>query len=144
MKLTVYFDGSFWCGLVEYETVDKKYQAYKHTFGKEPKDVEVVQFIQGCLPILIARNEPLSSHVSIDPIGSENMKKRINPKRMQRLINQEKARPSVSTKAQKAISEAHELSAKAMKKLVKKRKEASTARKFSLKQEKRHQKRRGH
>ncbi len=36
MKLTIYFDGSFWCGLVEVED-NGHYQAIRHVFGPRTK-----------------------------------------------------------------------------------------------------------
>lgn len=44
MKLTVYFDGSFWCGLVEAEDAGT-IRVFKHVFGSEPKDEEVWDFV---------------------------------------------------------------------------------------------------
>ena len=49
MKLTIYFDGSFWCGLVEVED-NGHYQAIRHVFGPEPKDADVWEFVTKCLP----------------------------------------------------------------------------------------------
>lgn len=43
-KLTVLFDEPFWIGLFERER-DGRYEACKVTFGAEPKDHEVYQFI---------------------------------------------------------------------------------------------------
>ena len=52
MKLTIYFDGSFWCGLVEAET-DGHYQVIRYVFGAEPKDADVFAFIAKRLPRLL-------------------------------------------------------------------------------------------
>ena len=43
-KLTVFFEEPFWIGLYERES-DGKYEVCKITFGAEPKDYEVYQFL---------------------------------------------------------------------------------------------------
>lgn len=52
MKLTIYFDGSFWCGLVEVED-NGHYQAIRHVFYPEPKDADVWEFVTKRLPHLL-------------------------------------------------------------------------------------------
>ena len=44
MKLTIYFDGQFWIGIVEMFE-NNKLKVCKHTFGSEPKDSEILDFI---------------------------------------------------------------------------------------------------
>ena len=43
-KLTVYFDEPFWVGVFE-RIEDGKLSAAKVTFGTEPKDYEVYEFV---------------------------------------------------------------------------------------------------
>lgn len=43
MKLTVYYDGQFWIGVIEV-VIEGKLRAVRHLFGKEPKDSEVFAF----------------------------------------------------------------------------------------------------
>ncbi len=81
MKLTIYFDGSFWCGLVEAET-DGHYQVIRYVFGAEPKDADVFTFIAKRLPRLLDEAGTVAAE--------KKSEKKINPKRMQRLINREK------------------------------------------------------
>lgn len=99
MKLTIYFDGSFWCGLVEAES-DGHYQVIRYVFGAEPKDADVLEFIANCLPRLLEQSGTVAAE--------RKSEKKMNPKRIQRLINREKRQPVVSTKAQLAISELRE------------------------------------
>lgn len=48
MKLTIYYDGQFWVGVVE--VVDNgKLRAFRHLFGKEPRDSEVLEFVHNQL-----------------------------------------------------------------------------------------------
>ncbi len=44
IKLTVLFDGTFWVGIFE-KIVNNKLEVAKFTFGSEPKDIEIHNFI---------------------------------------------------------------------------------------------------
>ncbi|MBO1305975.1 YjdF family protein [Enterococcus sp. 669A] len=136
MKLTIYFDGSFWCGLIELDET-KNYQAIRYVFGPEPKDSEVFDFVCQTLPQLLQRqNVPTTAQAK--PV------KKVSPKRMQRLINREKRQPAVSTKAQQAMSEARE-AAKTQRRTRTKAEKAQLAKEqFDLRQAKKRQKKRGH
>lgn len=135
MKLTIYFDGSFWCGLVEAET-DGHYQVIRYVFGAEPKDADVFAFIAKRLPRLLDEAGTVAAE--------KKSEKKINPKRMQRLINREKRQPVVSTKAQLAISELREQT-KTLNKAQKKLRKAQAAEaRFQQKQTKKHEKHKGH
>lgn len=142
MKLTVYFDSDFWYGLIEYETLDGRYGACKYLFGKEPKDSEVLEFVNTQLLSLVNRQE----HVLLQTKKQETVShKRIkNPKRMQREINKEKQKPVVSTKAQKTISEVRNELKQMQKKFTKQQKADLKAQRFLQKQEKKRQKKKGH
>ena len=135
MKLTIYFDGSFWCGLVEAET-DGHYQVIRYVFGAEPKDADVFAFIAKRLPRLLDEAGTVAAE--------KKTEKKINPKRMQRLINREKRQPVVSTKAQLAISELREQT-KTRNKVQKKLRKAQAAEaRFQQKQTKKREKHKGH
>ncbi|HGI4717120.1 TPA: YjdF family protein, partial [Streptococcus agalactiae] len=56
MKMTVYFDGNFWLGLIEYDD-DGDYKVFRYFFGKEPKDDDVFNFINHKLNDLIKKYE---------------------------------------------------------------------------------------
>lgn len=98
MKLTIYFDGSFWYGLIEYQERNKLL-VYKHMFGRAPKDAEVLDFIDYELTSIL-----VNSRFS-DITESVEETKKINPKRMQRLINRQKKQAVISTKSQDAMRE---------------------------------------
>ena len=98
MKLTIYFDGSFWYGLIEYQERNKLL-VYKHMFGRAPKDVEVLDFINQEMTSILA-NSRFSNIIEAD-----DETKKINPKRMQRLINRQKKQGAISTKSQDAMRE---------------------------------------
>ena len=43
--MTVYFDGAFWSALIEFTDSKKRYKAFRYVFGKEPKDNDILNFI---------------------------------------------------------------------------------------------------
>jgi len=142
LKLTIYFDGSFWCGLIEYEGIQGDYRACRYVFGPEPKDKELEQFIYFKLQSFINKNdEYLNYSVSA---SKTKIDKKISPKKMQRKINKEKRKPVMSTKAQLAITKSREQkksSKKQQKGLNKRRLEKE---KFDLKQKRKLEKKKGH
>ncbi len=117
MKLTIYFDGSFWCGLVEVED-DGHYQAIRHVLVPNQR-MRMWEFVTKCLPHLLKQTGAVATQ-------KKTAEKKLSPKRMQRLINREKRQPVVSTKAQMAMSEIREQS-KAANKSQKRRKKAEYA-----------------
>lgn len=102
LKLTIYYDGQFYVGIVE--TVEENtLRAYRYIFGQEPKDQDVLEFVNRNLLSLINRSE--QSGISI----SENIQKRINPKKLQRMVSKEINKVGISTKAHQAIQEGYNL-----------------------------------
>ncbi|MEK5174333.1 YjdF family protein [Heyndrickxia sp. FSL W8-0496] len=98
MKLTIYYDGQFYVGLVE--TVSNHHlKAYRYIFGNDPKDHEVLDFIYQDLPRLIANQQQKGI-----PVEKKSLKK-INPKRLQRMVSKELKQIGTSPKAQDAIKE---------------------------------------
>lgn len=128
MKMTVYFDGAFWSALIEFTDSKKRYKAFRYVFGKEPKDDDILNFIDVSLGKWLRRYDKVevSSEFSAPAISQ----KKRNPKRVQRDINKAKCKPVVSTKAQKSKQKV--------------KRELEKERKYLLRQEKRHQKKRGH
>ncbi|MDT2524238.1 YjdF family protein [Enterococcus raffinosus] len=135
MKLTIYFDGSFWCGLVEAE-FDGHYQAIRYVFGPEPKDADIFAFIATRLPHLLEQSGTVSA--------KKRPEKKVNPKRMQRLINREKRQPVISTKAQRAISDLREQTKADSKALRRQKKAAESEARFQQRQVKKREKHKGH
>ena len=97
-SLTILFEAPFWIGL--YERIDNgKYEVCKITFGAEPKDYEIYEFLLKNWGRL--RFSP--------PIKAEAaLEKKINPKRMQREINSQLQDRGIGTKAQQALKLQHE------------------------------------
>ncbi|PEU08263.1 YjdF family protein, partial [Bacillus sp. AFS019443] len=96
MKLTIYFDGQFWIGIVEMME-NNKLKVCKHTFGSEPKDNEILDFIfHDMIPLL---NSTSGVKNSID----KRKNKTINPKRLIRLAAKEMKNHGVSNKSYEAL-----------------------------------------
>jgi long-subunit acyl-CoA synthetase (AMP-forming) len=98
VKLTIYYDGQFYVGIVE--TVDgNTLRAYRNIFGPEPKDQDVLEFIYSDLLSLIERNKQKGI------ITDQDIQRKINPKRLQRMVSKEIKQVGFSTKAQEALKE---------------------------------------
>ena len=95
MRLTIFFDGQFWVGLIERQ-VEKKYYSSLHTFGEEPGDGQIVDFASCDLLKIIDQQ---SEHVET----CSAVVKKINPKRLKKLAAQELKQNPLSTKSQDAI-----------------------------------------
>ncbi|MBD5118391.1 MAG: YjdF family protein [Clostridiales bacterium] len=132
-SLTILFEGPFWVG--SYERIDDgKCEVCKITFGAEPKDYEVYEFLLNNW-----RRLNFSPPVAVGKI----VERKINPKRMRRKISGQLERGGIGTKAQQALKlqqEQHKVERK-----VKSRaqKEAEKERQFALRQEKKRAKHKG-
>lgn len=136
IKLTVLFNKPFWIGVFEvYE--NKGYKVCKVTFGAEPKDEEIHQFI-----LKEFKNLKFSSIIS--NLDKKLFIKRENPKRLQRKVRKETKNEGVGTKAQIALKKQYEESKLINKRINKERKNKMEERKFQLKQIKKKEKHKGH
>ena len=133
-KLTVLFEDPFWIGLYEREE-QGRYTAAKITFGAEPKDYEVYEFLQ--------RNW---NDLRFSPAISANTapQQPRSPKRQLRLVRKQTQAIGMGTKAQQALKLQREQGKTAKKAKSHAEKEAEAQRKFALKQAKRREKHRGH
>lgn len=132
-KLTVYFEAPFWVGVFE-RIEDGKLSVAKVTFGAEPKDCELQEYIQKCY-----------SRLKFSP-AVETVVKEIkrNPKRMQRETKRQMQETGVGTKAQQALKLQQEQDKQKRKVRSREKKEAEELRKFELKQQKKREKHKGH
>ena len=135
VKLTVLFENPFWIGVFEIEE-DKCYKVCKVTFGAEPKEAEVLEFV--------VRNYYKLRFTTANVEDNIGATKSINPKRVQRQIRKQLDKKEIGTKAQNALKEQYEKNKIQRKKLSKERRETEEERKFQLKAEKRKEKHRGH
>ncbi|WP_216701159.1 YjdF family protein [Priestia filamentosa] len=129
MKLTIYHDGQFWIGMIEMVS-DRHLKAFRHVFGGEPKDSEVLTFIYHELSTLIHNSHQSGIHVK------QNCPNRINPKRLQRRVAKEMKRTGASTKAQEAVKQEHEERKKQRKHITKQHREEEKQRKYLLRKKK--------
>ena len=132
-SLTILFEAPFWIGL--YERADNgKYEGCKITFGSEPKDYEVYEFLLKNWHKL-KFSPPIQAEVSIE--------RKLNPKRMQREIQSQLQDKGVGTKAQQALKLQHEQCKLERKAKSREQKEAEKDRQFAIRQEKKKAKHRG-
>jgi hypothetical protein len=133
-RLTVFFEEPFWVGICERE-FEGRYEACKITFGAEPKDYEIYDFI-------LKNYNRLRFSPSLE--ASSMSERRINPKRMQRDIEKHLQDNGVGTKAQQALKLQQEQVKSERKSRSREQREAEKERQFELRQEKRKEKHRGH
>ena len=132
-KLTVFFDGIFWIGI--YERIQgNQLEVCKITFGAEPKDYEVYEF-------LLQNWDRLRFSPPVKADGRADV--RINPKRMQRDIKKQLETTGPGTKSQQALKLQQEQCKLQRKTVSRERKEAEKERQFELKQQKRKEKHKG-
>ena len=132
-KLTVFFEDPFWVGVFE-RTEGKKLYASKVTFGAEPTDAQLNEF-------LLKRYDDLTFSPAVK---SEVKEKADNPKRRFKIVKNTLKEIGVGTKAQQALKAQQEMRKAEQKTASKVRKEEDAERKFLLKQEKKKEKHKGH
>lgn len=133
-ELTVFFEEPFWVGVFE-RVENGKLSVCKVTFGAEPKDYEIWEFI-------LKNYYNLKFSPAVDIAVKKESK---NPKRLQRSKEARKqtAQTGIGTKSQQALQLQREKNKLERKKLSKEKKEAEKQRQFELKQQKRKRKLRG-
>lgn len=131
--MTVYFEEAYWVGLVELQ-VENKLQVCKITFGKEPSEQVILDFMtchfKGLMFSPVAKVKVIST-------------KKVNPKRKQREARKQ-MQVSVSTKSQELLQQQYLESKEARKEKHKLHKDQKQVHLFTLKQQKRKEKHRGH
>ena len=91
-KLTVYFEEPFWVGIFE-RIEDGKLSVAKVTFGAEPKDYEVQEYVQKYY-------FSLKFSPAVDTVVKDIKR---NPKRMQREAKKQMQEIGIGTKSQRAL-----------------------------------------
>ena len=132
-KLTVYFEEPFWVGVFE-RIEDGKLSVAKVTFGAEPKDYEVYEYIQKYY-------SSLKFSPAVDAVVKDI---RRNPKRMQREAKKQMQETGIGTKSQQALKLQQEQNKQERKVRSRKKREANELRMFELKQQKKKEKHKGH
>ena len=132
-KLTVYFEEPFWIGIFE-RIEDGKLSVAKVTFGAEPKDYEVQEYVQKYY-------FSLKFSPAVDTVVKDIKR---NPKRIQRETKKQMQEIGIGTKSQQALKLQQEQNKQERKVRSQEKKEAEKLRMFELKQQKKREKHRGH
>ena len=131
-KLTVFFEEPFWVGVFECVS-DGKLSVCKVTFGAEPKDYEIYDFI--------LRNY---YRLRFSPAVETEVKEAAhNPKRVQREARKQIQNTGIGTKSQQALKQQQEQMKIERKTVSREQREAEKQRQFELKQQKKKEKHRG-
>lgn len=135
IALTVYFDGQFYVGVLE-KTEDMQLRAARMVFGAEPRDGDVLRWVQSGYP---------GARLSAGAVEAEAMPCSLacSPKRRQRQAARMVQR-GASTRAQQALALERELHAEQRRVKRRERLDAQEQLRFAMKQAKRKQKHRGH
>ena len=132
-KFTVFFEEPFWVGVFE-RNEDGKLSAAKVTFGAEPKDYEIMDF-------LLTHHQDLLFSPVVATVVKENKK---NPKRAQRDARKEMQKTGIDTKSQQALKLQQEQNKQQRKAQSREQNRAKAQRNFELKQQKKKEKHRGY
>ena len=132
VKLTVLFEEPFWIGIFEYMT-DGRMQVSKVTFGSEPKDSEIYDFI--LKNYFRLRQSPA--------VKAEIKEMPKNPKRIQREAKKQTLNTGIGTKSQQALQLQREEMKTERKTISKEQRLAEKERRFELRQQKQKEKHKG-
>lgn len=132
-SLTIFFDAPFWVGFYE-RRADDGMEIGKITFGAEPKDYEVYDYI------LQHWHQLQFAPATVD----ERRGLATNPKRRQREASLAMQCRGISTKSQQALALQREADKGKRRRENRQRREEEKQRQFDLKQRKKKQKHRGH
>ena len=132
-KLTVYFEEPFWVGV--FERIEKgRLTVAKVTFGAEPKDHEILEYIQRYY-------FSLKFSPDVDTVVKETKR---NPKRIQSEAKKQMQETGIGTKSQQALKLQQEQNKQERKVRSREKREADQLRMFEQKQQKKREKHKGH
>lgn len=130
--LTVFFEEPFWVGVFERLSAGKL-SVCKVTFGAEPKDYEVLEFV-------------LKNYDGLQfgpAVAAEAKQPSRSPKRVQREVRRQVRNTGIGTRSQQALKLQQEQMKTQRKAASREKREAEKQRQFALKQQKRKEKHRG-
>lgn len=131
--LQIFFESPFWCGIIEHQS-QNKLSVCKITFGAEPKEYDILKFLQ-------ENYYKLKFSPSVE---SENKSKiHINPKRLQREVKKTIQNVGIGTKSQQALKLQHDQTKLDRKTISRERMEEEKHFLYELKQQKRKEKHKG-
>ena len=131
-KLTVYFEEPFWVGVFE-KIENGMLSVSKVTFGAEPKDYEVYEFI-------LKHFYDLQFSPAVATVVKDVNK---NPKRMQRDIKESLKVNGIGTKSQQALKLQHEQNKQERKTRTREQKREEAEHRFEMKQRQKKEKHKG-
>ena len=132
IKITVFFQEPFWIGVFE-RIAEDKISACRITFGAEPRDYEVYDFI-------LKKYHQLRFSPAVATAVNEV---RYKPKRMQREIHKQVKKTGIGTKSQQALKLQQEQMKMERKTISRRHRQEEKQRQFQLKQQKKKEKHRG-
>ena len=135
MKLTVYHDGQYFVGIIEYAEKGKLYGA-RYIFGTDPSDEEILLFV----------NHQMLAYFQHFARCSIDIKEKKRPRNVKRMIRNaaKEVKKKHFTKAQEVIRLSYEIRKQEKRMQSKERREAEKQRKRCIKVQKAKQKHRGH
>ena len=132
-SLKIFFEEPLWVGVFE-RAEDGKLSVCKVTFGAEPKDNEVWEYILNHY-----------GELAFSPaVEAEVRQAADNPKRRQRYARKQLENIGVGTKAQQALQKQREEMKTERREVSREQREAEKQRQFEIRQQKRKEKHRGH
>ena len=132
-RLTVFFEDPFWVGVFEH-IEGTKLSVAKVTFGAEPKEYEIENFIR-------KHYYSLRFSPAVATVVRETQR---NPKRMHRDAKRLVQGNGIGTKSQQAIKLQQEQNKQERKTISREQRAADEQRMFELKQHKKREKHKGH
>ena len=133
ISLTVFFEDPFWVGVFELID-DGKLSVCKVTFGAEPKDDDVWEFIL----------QNYDRMVFSPAVETETKQTADNPKRRLRNVRKQTERSGIGTKSQQALQMQREEMKTERRQISREQRDAEAQRRFDMNQLKKMEKRRGH
>ena len=133
ISLTVFFEDPFWVGVFE-RIDDGKLSVCKVTFGAEPKDYDVWEFIL----------QNYDKLVFSPAVETETKQTADNPKRRLRNARKQTERSGIGTKSQQALQMQREEMKTERRQISREQRDAEAQHRFEMKQLKKKEKRRGH
>ena len=132
-SLTVFFEDPFWVGVFE-RIDDGKLSVSKVTFGAEPKDYEVWEFV-------LRHYDMLAFSPAVE---TETRQTADSPKRRLRNARKQTERSGIGTKSQQALKMQREVMKTERRQISREQRDAEAQRRFEMKQLKKKEKRCGH
>ena len=133
ISLTVFFEDPFWVGVFE-RIDDGKLSVCKVTFGAEPKDYDVWEFI-------LQNYDRMAFSPAVE---TETKQTADNPKRRLRNVRKQTECRGIGTKSQQALQLQREELKTEHRQISREQRDAAAQHRFEMKQLKKKEKRRGH